>query len=139
MAGSLTVTLDVRVSGPLADGTAARDLQHATDQAAEDLAKIGRDWIRIDAESMDRSGRGGTGRASGGVKLSGSNGSYRVYGGIHQGVYSWPWLEGISKRNRSTRFHGYHTFRKTAKRLDEVAEDVLEEYVAQAVAQMGGG
>lgn len=138
MAGSFTVTLSARASGPLFDGTADREIARALDEGARDLAETGRDWVRLDAESMDRSGRGGTGRASGGVKLSGSSGAYRIYGGISEGKYSWPWLEGSSKRNATTPFRGYHTFRKTSKRMDKVAQDVLEKHIAQIMPEIGG-
>jgi hypothetical protein len=139
MAGSITIELAVRVSGPLADGTASRELTDAAQAAAKELAETGRDWVRLAAEDMDRSGRGGTGGASGGVRLSGSGGSYRVYGGIHQGEFSWPWLEGTSKRNKTTPFHGYHTFRKTGRQLDEIAGDVLQKHVAEIMPRIGGG
>lgn len=33
-----------------------------------------------------------------------------------------PWLEGVGSRNNSTRFRGYHTFRKVAMRLERRIE-----------------
>lgn len=50
-------------------------------------------------------------------------------------VYA-PWLEGTSKRNQSTRFKGYHTFRLItaefrAGRAAEVARPVVAEHVGR--------
>lgn len=44
-----------------------------------------------------------------------------------------PWLEGISRRNASTRFKGYHTFRLVAERLrrkaPQISKLLFEAYV----------
>lgn len=46
-----------------------------------------------------------------------------------------PWLEGVSKRNASTRFKGYHAFRKQTQRLTgdvpRIAEPAVDEYVRE--------
>ena len=43
-------------------------------------------------------------------------------GVIHDsGVIYGPWLEGISSRNRSTRFKGYSSFRRGAQRVQQEA------------------
>lgn len=43
------------------------------------------------------------------------------------------WLEGVSRRNRETRFKGYFMWRKTTQRLQneivQIAEDVLRRYI----------
>jgi hypothetical protein len=136
--GRLTITVHPHVSGPLFDGHADEIIRRAEDEAAKELAETGRDWVKLAAEAMDRSGRGGSGAASAGVSLEGSGGSYRVYGGIREGEYSWPWLEGTSERNRTTKFRGYHTFRKTRTRMDTVAADVLERHIAAVMPEIGG-
>ena len=41
------------------------------------------------------------------------------------GVIYGPWLEGISSRNAQTRFKGYRTFRKIAKRMENDADGIL--------------
>jgi len=40
--------------------------------------------------------------------------------------------------NRTTRFKGYHTFRDTAKKLDDQAADVLERKLQEHLSEIGG-
>ena len=47
-----------------------------------------------------------------------------------------PWLEGISSRNRTTRFPGYMTFRKTAQWLDKRLEGILRDNVRRFTRRM---
>lgn len=46
-----------------------------------------------------------------------------------------PWLEGLGSRNQTTRFKGYHTFRKMAQMLnleaEAIAEDVIQIYIRE--------
>jgi hypothetical protein len=42
------------------------------------------------------------------------------------GVIYGPWLEGISRRNRVSRFKGYSTFRKSLQDLEKMSTDELE-------------
>ncbi len=44
-----------------------------------------------------------------------------------------PWLEGVSTRNETSRFKGYHTFRKITRDLQDIAP-----YIAQVVFQEHG-
>src|SRR5215469_4003982 len=129
-----TSRLNVRVSGPLFDGRADRAVYDFLDAVKKDVAETGRDWIKLEAEGFDKSGRGGTGRASAGVVIKGSKFNDQIIsGGIREGEYAWPWLEGVSKRNETTRFKGYHTFRKNRlklrKRWPEIAQHILPKYL----------
>lgn len=49
------------------------------------------------------------------------------------GIVYGPWLEGVGSRNRTTRFKGYATFRRTAQQLDrhatEVARRIISRYI----------
>ena len=136
--GVMRVRAVVKVSGPIFDGVADHVIEKVLHDTNKDLGEMGRDWIRIDANEMDRSGRGGTGRAAAGVTLTERPGGYRIFGEMKQGEVWWPWLEGSTSRNRSTRFKGYHTFRKTAKRLDDVAADTLQRHLAAHMGEIGG-
>ena len=131
-------TTRVVISGPIFSGAAAQAAAEFTDSLASEVAEIGRDWIRLDTERMDRSGRGGTGRAAGGVQLTGGGTSYTISGGIRQGEYSWPWLEGTSKRNQSTGFRGYGSFRRTRLRMRKQIRPYAESQLAAYIIRMGG-
>jgi hypothetical protein len=131
--------VNVVVSGPLFDGTAEHAVHEFLDRVKADLAQEGQRRIRARAGTMDRSGRGGTGRAAEGVKIRGAGrGDQVISGGIRQGEYAWPWLEGTSRRNTTTRFRGYHAFRKTRLELRKGADEVLQRNLAELVAEMGG-
>lgn len=110
-------TTRIKLDGPIFGPGAAEAAKEFTDALALEVAQVGRDWIKIEAHGFDRSGRGGTGAAAEGVELAGQGPNWVIRGGIRQGQYSWPWLEGTSPRNRSTGFKGYKTFRRTRLRM----------------------
>jgi hypothetical protein len=133
-------TSKIRVSGPLFDGQAGDAVREYLAAVTTEIAEIGRDWIRLEAGGgrMDKSGRGGTGAAAGGVTLSARDGAQVIAGGISEGEYAWPWLEGTSRRNTTTGFKGYHTFRRTRLRLRKQAAPYAQERLAAFLPRMGG-
>lgn len=51
---------------------------------------------------------------------------------IHDnGVVYGPWLEGISSRNETTRFKGYHTFRIVRSRLAQKTKAIVEAHFSR--------
>jgi hypothetical protein len=87
---------------------------------------------------MNKSGRAGhPAAAARGVSISYAD-AVVVRGGISEGEFSWPWLEGTSKRNESTPFRGYHAFAQAAARMAGRAQSVLEKHAEQGVRQIGG-
>lgn len=46
------------------------------------------------------------------------------------------WLEGVTSRNRATRFKGYHTFRTVKESLDRDSAKIAEPIVAQFAREM---
>lgn len=131
-------TTRVKLSGPLFSGeadAAARDFIHSL---TREIAEIGQTWIKLDTDRMNKSGRGGTGRAAEGVQLTGAGTSYRIYGGIREGEYSWPWLEGDSKRNQGNKFKGYHSFRRTRLRMRKQVTPYAQKLLDEYLGRMGG-
>lgn len=55
------------------------------------------------------------------------------------GVKYGPWLEGVSHRNRVTRFKGYHSFRRTAGYLQQNVRKVARSQVQRALRRLRGG
>lgn len=131
-------TTKVILTGPLFDGQASAAAKDFTGSVAHEVAEIGRDWVRLDTERMNKSGRN-TGAASAGVEMSGGNGAYVIKGGIRAGQYSWPWLEGTSRRNQSTGFKGYGTFRRTRLRMRKQVTPFAQARFREYLARMGGG
>lgn len=52
-----------------------------------------------------------------------------------RGIVYGPWLEGVSSRNQSTRFKGYHAFRQATQQLErkapQLAERLLPKYLGR--------
>lgn len=131
----------VTISGPLFDGEAKAAVREWLQQTELKLATQAQAIIKSKADRMNRSHRGGTGQAAAGVQLIPGPSKFVVRGDIHEGVYSWPWLEGVSQRNTSTRFRGYHTFRLAsrivAKRARTTAQADLEEFIGRMGGHVG--
>lgn len=128
----------VILSGPLFDGEAAKAAEEFTSALAAEIAAIGQTWIKVEASSFDKSGRGGTGAAAEGVELVGRGRDWVIRGGIRAGAYSWPWLEGTSQRNVSTGFKGYKTFSRTRARMRKQVTPYAQEELGKFIAAMGG-
>jgi hypothetical protein len=128
----------VTVRGPVFDGEADEAARQWIEDFTGKLAAQGAAIVRDKAMKMNRSRRGGTGGAASTVSHRSEGMSAVVEGQSHQGLVWWPWLEGTSKRNSTTRFRGYHAFRLAKnimrKRAQKVAEDRLHEYLPR----MGG-
>ena len=131
--------LHVNGSGPIIEGRAPEIVRQFMADATLRVAQTGQDWIRLDADAMDRSGRGGTGRAAAGVLLKGGGDQRVIWGDMVKGEVWWPWLEGVSKRNATTRFGGYHTFRKTRQRLEQHLAEILRPLVDEMIRRLDGG
>lgn len=52
------------------------------------------------------------------------------------GVIYGGWLEGISSRNKTTRFKGYFTFRKVKQKLDEDTPELVRQLTDQYIDRM---
>lgn len=49
-----------------------------------------------------------------------------------------PWIEGVSSRNLTSRFKGYHTFRLIGEQLDSEAVVLAEEVIGPYLGAMNG-
>jgi hypothetical protein len=130
-------TTKIVLSGPLFTGEASAAARDFVDSVAHEVAEIGQDWIRLDTQRMVKSGSD-TGAAASGVQLTGSGGQYVIRGGLRKGEYAWPWLEGTSKRNQSTGFKGYGTFRRTRLRMRTQVRPFAQARLEEYLLRMGG-
>jgi hypothetical protein len=121
----MAIKIDVDKSGPVFNGSA----DDIMDAYVSDMTRaLGQDLVNMIQNDLrrvikDRSGNyerhiTTTRASSGATEVTGGN---VVYG---------PWLEGVSSRNKSTRFKGYATFRRMTqeyqKRAASEAERVFE-------------
>lgn len=136
MAGRLTVTAATHVSGPLFDNNPDGILDRYAADVRKEIAQKGVD--RLKAWPMDK-----TGRAHGGFQANlkatprGAD-TIAIFGPMITGVTWAPWLEGVSKRNRSTGFKGYRLFAKTRLEMDQQAGQIAEDVLHRYMPELGG-
>jgi hypothetical protein len=83
-----------------------------------------------------------TGRARGGFQASlrvlQAGPQARIPAPAIRGVTWGPWLEGTSRRNQSTRFKGYHLFRKTRQELQRQAPGIGQRELDKVMPRIRG-
>lgn len=106
---------DIDYNGPLFDGRGDKILGDFSDEAERDIARD----IDLKLHSMfARFFKHQTGRYASRVKVRGSGDGLEIG---DDGIVYGPWLEGVSKKNRTTRFGGYHIFKKTFESEERTA------------------
>jgi hypothetical protein len=131
----VTVTSYITVRGPLWDGEASAAVTRWLEETRKKVADEG--VLMLRAFPMDK-----TGRARGGFEAA----VHRVTDGdvetipgpTDRGIVWTPWLEGTSRRNDSTRFAGYHLFRKTRTKLARVWRRDAQALLDRYIEDMGG-
>lgn len=125
-------TAPVRVSGPIFSTEAGRVVRRALDKVIVNVAKEGVKELRAELTV----GHGvATGETKRGVRRRKRGLSARVT--IRDGRIA-AWLQGTSKRNRTTRFKGYRIFTVAAQRTDQGAGEEARRIAAELVRELGG-
>jgi hypothetical protein len=122
----------VRAAGPLFDGTASALVQRYTQAGGEEVAR----WADAEVHRvLEQVLRHPTGYYQSQVRVNRvSNDSFAITDG---GVVYGPWLEGVGSRNYpATRFHGYSTFRRVAKRVEQRADRTFAEIFARVQGRL---
>lgn len=134
MAGNITVT----VRGPLFDSDPEGVVQAALEDLTASIANQGQAIIKSKAAKFNKSGRGGSGAAADAVTTRVESTTAVITGQSSKGEAWWPWLEGTSKRNQSTRFKGYFTFRLATGVMRKRMRAQAPKVIAGACAKLGG-
>lgn len=125
----MPVTVDAR--GPLFDGRAEKLVAEAANDAVKTVATIGASMVRSRMAQVFRK----------------ETPFYRfanVAKQEHPGWIIWDqdktvygfWLEGIGSRNKTTRFKGYFTYRRTTQELRARAQTIADGVIARYVEKM---
>ena len=117
------------LTGPLFDGRADVASDSLCQRIETQAATRGRDMVRA---NLDKVLKHPTGRYRAGIVVERATRTRVSDGGAIYG----PWLEGTGSRNRSTRFKGYATFRRTTAQLAREARGVAAPLVAEYVEVM---
>ncbi len=112
----LRISTRTRYSGPIFDFRARRAFSDMRDELEEEAAEFTLDHIQGTYHSHFKNP---TGFYESNVRIKNSN---EVWDGGWGGPVYGPWLEGVGSRNATTRFKGYHAFRKAAQALDQRIE-----------------
>lgn len=114
----LQVRTSMRYDGPLFDFRARRTFNDFRDELEEESAEWVLDHVK---GTFHVSFKQPTGYYESNVRVH--NNSEVWDGGLAGPVYG-PWLEGVGSRNNTTRFKGYHAFRKAAQALERRIENM---------------
>lgn len=91
----------------------------------DDLEEQGAEWaLRNIRRTFHSSFQNPTGYYESTVRIHDSEGGQEVWDGGFAGAVYGPWLEGVGSRNDTTRFKGYHAFRKAAQKLERRIEEM---------------
>ena len=125
----------VIVRGPLFDGQAPLAVHRWLEATRKRVADEG--VLELKAFPMDK-----TGRARGGfeerIHRVTRGDVEAIPGPTEQGIVWTPWLEGTSRRNETTRFKGYHLFRKTRLKLSRNWRRDAQAELDKYIGMMGG-
>jgi hypothetical protein len=123
---------NVKITGPLFDGRAARAVDDFLDEATREIAERGVNEVQA---RLGQVLQNPTGSYQSKVVTDRASESWTVTDG---GAVYGPWLEGTSSRNQSTRFRGYQTFRKIRQELEGKVEDIADPILDRHLSRMGG-
>lgn len=123
--------VEVNSSGPLFNGTASPMVQRWTRDAGEEIAQWAEDEVhRVLGQVL----RHPTGYYESRVRVERSSPDrFTITDGS---VVYGPWLEGVSDRNRTTRFKGYSTFRRVAQRTEARADRTFQRILDRNVGRL---
>ncbi len=120
------------VEGPLFDGRAQAAIDRFETTVVDTLASQGEDEVRA---NLDASLRNPTGVYRSHVSSEVSADQAVVH---DSGVIYGPWLEGLSRRNQTSRFRGYASFRRATQRLSAEANRIVDRLLPELIRGMGG-
>lgn len=120
--GSNNVTY--KTSGPVFDGTLVRQVRRAQKEIER---RIGQQAVEMVRNRLNTVLVNPTGYYRSQIAFSHSRSGGRVHDS--QVIYG-PWLEGVGSRNKSTKFKGYGTFKKTFAEIQRYAPEIAEQVVS---------
>lgn len=124
------LTMTYKAEGPIFDGRLERAIGQGLQDGLEDVAQRGVNLVRQRLAGVLRHP---TGHYESVIQTERAFGDVAVTDG---GIVYGPWLEGVSARNRTTRFKGYATFRRTTGELDRQAGGIVEQAIEQRIGSL---
>ena len=126
--------IGVALSGPVFRVGAALVVRQMGRKTVADLVAYGEREVKLQLRPGHGLLTGNYRRNINGEILANGNGL------VHDNnVVYGPWLEGVSRRNASTRFKGYRMFRNAQQKVDRRSGRFLKNRVGQGVSKLNGG
>ena len=119
----LRIRTSVRTHGALFDQRGPRIMNEYCDDLEEDGAEWALSHIKGTFHTHFKQP---TGYYESNVEIHNTTTGTEVWDGGYAGPVYGPWLEGVGSRNNTTRFKGYHAFRKAAMALERRIEGMGE-------------
>ena len=127
--GTSRLTITVERAGPLFDGRAEMALQDFIRGVVTDVSKVADDMLHSEFRRFKHP----TGHFASQLTRV-ATGPYQQI--LPDPVIYGPWLEGTSRRNESTRFKGYHMFRRAAQRTRRYLKPFLQKQLDTYIRAM---
>lgn len=128
----MPVSISVKTSGPFFSSMAPGRIQAAIKDSISELVALGERDVKGQLYTGHGLISGHYRRSIHGEVVS------SMLGKVHDsGVVYGPWLEGVSERNKASRFKGYAMFRNATQRLNEKGKGVLQKHVARLARKLG--
>jgi hypothetical protein len=121
--GGFSMDVDVKTSGPVFNKSNVAKMQTAIED------EVGDEAVKKIKLRLDKVLKNPTGYYKSNIVATRSD-----YVRVHDsGVVYGPWLEGVSSRNESSTFKGYHTFRVVFQEIDKqvpsIASRIIHKYL----------
>jgi hypothetical protein len=123
--------ISIRIHGPILGGAAPGVIR---DLVNDILAEVGGQGLANVQHILDQSIRNPTPYYETQVIVQRVGQDEVVH---DRGVVYGPWLEGVGSRNRTTRFKGYHSFRKAAQELRQQIPALADPIVDLHMRRLG--
>jgi hypothetical protein len=124
------MSAEVRMTGPLFDGSAARTVDLICDDVEDQIGQTVFDAVRQRLRTVLVNP---TGYYESRVQVNRQTDSLVI---SDSGVVYGPWLEGTGSRNGRSRFKGYATFRKVSQQIASEAVQDADRVVAAQVGRL---
>ena len=122
--------VEVTATGPVFDGRAVQAIEDAERDWAKTLATVGASMVRTNLHGVLRHE---TPYYTTRVEAQPDPPGWKI---TDNGVIYGHWLEGDGSRNRTTRFKGYATVRRTVQQINARAVSIGQTVVARYVGRM---
>lgn len=126
------INVRVQAYGPLFDGRAEKAMEHAVDEAEQEIATLGAEHLRGDLGVPPFKNPTGWYRSHITPKRLGATWVVQ-----DSGVIYGPWLAGTGSRNYPrTRFRGYNHWRRLTTYLYRIAKPTTQKIIDRALARL---